>query len=245
MSQYLFKIFNIFFLCVVIRKIEEDDVSFDVLLHVMEATKYHVYRLANKNLISLDVMKNLVSATNFQSERERGTINGCRSVIWSNFHEAGHKVALSFAKPAISYSPKCSVWYFIFGKNLRHHRRNETFGRRPLPDERQALLTCYGLSTIPFYAIYVAEMYRENKEFHNSSSMYYDLYNAKPKNINTLLKLAKGLIGMKQFEKALTCLNYVEEQNPNNVVLLHYKGIYYQSQHDIQVMLIMINFFII
>lgn len=220
---------HVFFL--IYRQIETEEISCKVLFHVMEATKFHVYSILEKKVEAAKIMANLSDSRTFKTNAEIGTINGCKTIAWLMFHEAAYKTAMPFARLAVSQGPDCPLWHLMLGKTCRHFRREGGFINQPSTVEINSYLRSYQLSKNPFYAISVAQMHKENREYNECNKICLNLYNQNPTNIVIRLRLALIFIRSKHFEQAKSCLDYVEKHSPKNSMFLHYKGLYLQKFH--------------
>ena len=185
-------------------------------------------------------MDDLSDLQSLCSPLDESTLEGCKSIAWLSFHEAGHKFAMHHVEKASSSSPNCALWHFLLAKCHRYVRKTTGSLRKTSKEERQAFLRCFKLSARPFYAIFVAQMHRENGNVQVSRKMYLDIYEDCLKKsdivcVSVLLRLALLFTRSKDFTKANACLERVQKVKPKDSLFLHYKGIYLATIKDFKV----------
>lgn len=164
------------------------------------------------------------------------TLNGCKSVAWSVFHESGMENAISFARAALQDNPNCPMWHFILGKNLRRFRRSQqAISSYPSTEEMTAFATAYNLAKNPLFGIYLAQAYQENRDILVSDKYLMDVFEMKSKNCKIQLRLALSFLRKRKFDQAKACLDYAEKHIPDSSMFLHYKGMYYMKLNDFEV----------
>ena len=212
-----------------------------MLKHVKQATAYHVLHLSGDSSKAAElIMAVLTDSQSLRSPLDQSTLEGCKSIAWQSFHEAGFEFALRHVKKASSLSPNCALWHFLRAKCHRYARRLVDFSGKPNDEERREFLHCRELSARPFYAIFVAQMHRENGDIGACQQMYHDIYEDCLKKsavvcVGALLRLALVFTRSKDFKRANACLVRVEKIKPKNSMFLHYKGIYLMKTRNFKV----------
>lgn len=188
----------------------------------------------------LDEAFDKVKDVKFSTLKDESTIDACISIAWSKYHRIGSKNAEKFIREALSKNPKCDLWYFILAKNLRRQRRDNSIAARPNDEEITCFITAYQLSKNEVFELFVAQMYRELRLKNEAKKIYtkiYDNQKIDDTNVNctVLLRLALGFIRLEDYQKAKDCLDRVEKKNPNQSMLIHYRGIYYMKKRMFKV----------
>lgn len=214
---------------------EREQVCIDTVNHIIQSTKYHV-------LVKLE---NFVGNDNSQEKLKPfeplvsvisiSTLNGCKSMAWSIFHETGMKKATSFARLASFGNQRCSMWHFMLGKNVRRFRRETAFSSFPSEEEVSSFLKAYEIWKNPQYGIYVAQVYTEKDEYELAKEVYMEVFRAFPRNIKIQLRLALVLLRERDLPKAKLCLDFVEQHCPESPMYLHYRGLFYKKKDNYEV----------
>ncbi|KAJ8674970.1 hypothetical protein QAD02_010756 [Eretmocerus hayati] len=213
---------------------EKRGVSIKVLRHIAEATEYEIYKLIGNKSETEKILKNITDSNDFLRDIEVATVHGCKSIMYSCFHEAGHEAAIKYAKLATSVYSECALWYYILGKNLRRARRTQDGKLEPSHEEKEALNKCRALSDEYFYSIYVAQMYREEKHFDKCKKIYTEIYHKKPSGTTVNLRLARAFIQFQDYEKAEKCFDRVESRCSSSSMYHHYKGLYFKKKDNLK-----------
>ena len=221
------------------RQIQKEGISTRVLQHVKRATEYHLHRLAGDQSAAALVMDALVDSRTLNSPEDQSTMEGCKSIAWLSFYEARHETGLKHAELAASGSPECPLWHYLRAKGYRYARRCSNFSRSPSEKERQAFLRCRELSSRPYYALHVANMYGEAGVYKMAYPIYLDIYEECMRTlnvnwVNTMLRLALVFMrrknnqenGFEDRTRAWNCLHFAEKIDPKNSIFLQYKAKY-------------------
>lgn len=169
---------------------------------------------------------------------DRSTLNGCKSIAWSKYKEAGEfgiKNVIEFSQLSIKDNGNCDVWHFVLGKNLRRLRRMENFLTKPTKKEELAFQKAYQLSKEPTFGIYLAQMHKEKRDRNRALKIYKEIYNSKPESASINLRLALGFIRLGCLPLAKKCLDFAESRVPDDSMFLHYKGIYLENTKNFKV----------
>ncbi|XP_008217069.1 uncharacterized protein LOC100679025 [Nasonia vitripennis] len=214
-------------------QLEGEQVSVDTVNHILQSTKYHVLLklqdFMGEENISREELKRVepsVSVTNIS------TLNGCKSIAWSIFHETGMEKAITFARLASLGNQRCSLWHFVLGKNLRRFRRETAFSTNPSQKEVNSFLKAYEIHRNPLYGIYLSQTYSENNQNERSKEVYMKVFREKPESIKIQLRLALCFLRAMDLPKAKLCLDYVEQYTSDSTMYLHYRGKYYKKLDD-------------
>ncbi|OXU24728.1 hypothetical protein TSAR_000089 [Trichomalopsis sarcophagae] len=214
-------------------QLEREQVSVDTVNHILQSTKYHVLLkledFMKEEIISRKELKHVepsVSVTNIS------TLNGCKSIAWSIFHETGMEKAISFARLASLGNQSCSLWHFVLGKNLRRFRRETSFLTNPSQKEVNSFLKAYEIHRNPLYAIYLALTYSEDEQNERSKEVCVEVFRKKPESVKIQLKLALCFLREMDLPKAKVCLDFVEQYASDSTMYLHYRGKYYMKLND-------------
>lgn len=97
----------------------------------MQATKYYVYKKKGDDLKAQEALKYIIESEKFKDMIDFSTIDGCKSIAWSTFHETECVKAISHAQAAIELNSNCPAWYYLLSKNLRRERRRLHPNTRP------------------------------------------------------------------------------------------------------------------
>lgn len=178
------------------------------------------------------------------NEKEKSTLIACRSIAWSKYHRLGAGEAEKFIRKAIEENPKCDLWYFILGKNLRRKRRDSAFASSPCKEEADSFLKAYEMSENPVYGIFLAQMYREERKESKAIAMYEKVFRTNPTSCTILLRLALGFIRMGTYDRAQICLDKVAAKYPTSSMYLHYRGIFHLKQRQYKVSYNVINWLV-
>lgn len=200
--------------------------------HILLSTEYHL--LLRTGRPTYDLLAQIHGACQIREPTSRGTLNGCKSIAWSHFYEAGMEPAIRYASLASRQTDRCPTWHFMLGKNLRRQRRADKI-LRPIQQEVKAFTRAYELSRNPHYGIYLGQMYRENRQLEVSRKVYLQLYEDRPSCSNIQMRLALGFVRQRDFHRAKQCLDYAEKICPESSMFLHYKGIYHQKTKNYEV----------
>lgn len=207
------------------RVLKKNSVSVKVLHHIIQATKYYVYKKNGNELAMKKVFLNIVDSVEFKDTVDLSTIDGCKAIAWSTFHEVECVKAISYARSAIEQNSKCPLWYYILTKNLRRQRRLN-FPSPLLAEEKKSISKCCELSTNNFYKLLYAQILHDDGQYGASVKVYLEIHQSNPISVNIQLQLALAFLRNQSYRKAKLCLDYVQNHQPDNKVFVHYKGIY-------------------
>lgn len=210
------------------------EISSSVAEYVYRATSCFVYKKFNM-IKEFNEAFAKVKDVNFSSLKDKSTIDACRSIAWSKYHQIGTKNAEKFIRQALDNNPKCDLYCFILAKNLRRQRRNNCIDSKPGAEEVDNFTKAYKLSKNQVYELFVAQMHREAGEMNKSKKIYEKIFYSDSKSNTVLLRLALGFIRLREFRKAEVCLDQVKGKNPNQSMYLHYRGIYLMKQKRFKV----------
>lgn len=208
----------------------DPEISTEAAIYVTKALEGFVYLKFGKK----DELKKLLKEINDSKwakddKKFKSTLIGCKSLAWSIYHQHGARKAEKFIREAIKINSNCHLWHFILGKNLRRIRRDSNFGSKPKEEEIASFKKGYELSSNPVYGIFIAQMHRENNDHYNAAQMYEKIVKSNPQSTNILLRSALGLIRLRKFDLAKTCLDKVGKENSSGSMFSHYMGIYYMK----------------
>ena len=174
-----------------------------------------------------------------KNAKDRSTLNGCKSIAWSKYKEAGKsgiEKAIQFAELAIKDNPDFAVWHFMAAKNIRRQRRQlQQLNSKPSLKEEKGFERAYELSKKPIYGIFFAQLHKEKRNLPKALSIYKKIFHTKPDSCSIRLRLALGFMRQKELKMAKECLDYVEERFPDDGMFLHYKGIYLETLRNYKV----------
>lgn len=232
-SDFFFRI-NFFFFS---REIQKENVSVNVLRHIVQATKYYVYEKKGNELGMEEVLKEIEDPEKFKKMLvDSSTIDGCKAIAWSTFHESQCQKAIAYAQSAIEQNSDCPLWYYLLSKNLRRERRRFNHSASPSSEEFGSISKCYELSSRDYYKLLYAQTLHDRREYGESKKMYLEIYESNPASVNIQLRLALAFIRDGRYVEAKSCLDYAEKHRPENQMFLHYKGIYMkQVEKDLEV----------
>lgn len=217
----------------------EKDVSLQVLENVYKGTKCFLLFEENEFDEIDKILKTLNEDINYnENAKDRSTLNGCKSIAWSKYKDAGIdslKTALNFADEAIKDNLNCDVWHFMAGKNLRRIRRLGNFLSKPTRLEQSKFQRAYELSKEPTFGIYLAQLYKELNYRDQALKTYKEIYYSHPESSSINLRLALGFIRLGQLPLAKNCLDFAEKRVPDDSMFLHYKGIYLETSKNFKV----------
>ena len=221
-------------------QIQDEGISTKALEHVKQATAYHVLHLfgySDEAALIMAVLTDSCQALN--TSLDQSTLEGCKSIAWMSFHEAGHEFARRHVEKASSSSPSSALWHFLRAKSLRYIRKFVECSWEPSDEERRAFLCCRELSDRPFYAISVAQMHWDNHDSEICQNMYREIYedclNKSEVSGGILLQLAVWFMRSKDLTRANVCLERVQKIKPNNPTFLHYKGNFFIKTENFKV----------
>lgn len=220
-----------------VKQKHENNISLNVLENIYNCTKCFVLFEENRFDEIAEILSNLNENVNCTSNAiDRSTLNGCKSIAWSKYKEAGElviKSALNYINLAIEDNKNCDVWYFILGKNLRRQRRVNNFLAHPTKKEEMSFQKAYELSKEPTFGIYFAQLHKEKRSPQRALKIYKEIYSTKPESTTINLRLALGFMRLdNNFQLAKECLDYAEKRIPDDSMFLHYKGIYLENKKD-------------
>lgn len=176
-----------------------------------------------------EVLKIIEKSQILQNDLDLSTIDGCKSIAWSIFHDAKCYNAIHNARSAISRNSTCPLWHYLLAKNLRRKRKND-FQLDPVPEEIFSVTKCCELSSNFFYKLLRAQIFHEEKNYAQSMKIYVEIYQTKPESVSAQLQLAWVFIRNKEFMHAKLCLDYIEKHIPENRMFLYYKGKYVKEK---------------
>lgn len=216
---------------------QKEGISTAVVYCILQTTQYCTFMGLDRCVEADEVANKLKNIPLENNAINLSTLNGCKSVAWSVFHESGMEKAIQFAREAIKYYPDCPMWHFILGKNLRRFRRSQqAVSSYPSTEEIQAFVIAYNMTKNALFGIYVAQAYQENRDILISDKYLMDIYEMKSKNCKIQLRLALMFMRKKEFNKTKSCLDFVEKHIPDSSMFLHYKGMYYMKLNDYEVL---------
>ncbi|KAJ8687076.1 hypothetical protein QAD02_022870 [Eretmocerus hayati] len=210
------------------RMLEKDEISIEVVEHIMRSTQYHLYVKLGRMEEAEDIIQKLQDSFSFKSKKELATIYGCKSISWYQFGIREKHAAL-LARTAVMINPQCSAWQHQLGRTLCNTRRTKLHGP-PTDEEVGSLLKAYELSNNPYYAIKAALALKENKRYDEENKILAQVYEMEPKHPSIRLRLALCFLGKWDFNKAKKCLDYVETKIPESPLLLHHRGLFYEKK---------------
>ncbi|XP_014235775.1 uncharacterized protein LOC106658377 [Trichogramma pretiosum] len=216
---------------------EQKVYSIDVLMHIKDATAYHIYSMIGKKEKAKEMEMKIKDANNFKSDIEKGTIVGCQALATKLLDEKKQipDISLKLAKLASSYVPNCALWHYVIAECLRMQRRFHNFSANISEEETNEYLKCYELSESDHFYMCVARLYRESNNWEKCSDMYNSLYLKEPTSLRTRLSLVLFFLSSKDFVKAKDCLDYIEKILPpkkSNKTYYHYLARYYEKTRN-------------
>ncbi|XP_058800452.1 uncharacterized protein LOC131669535 [Phymastichus coffea] len=209
------------------------EVSSKIVYSVLQATKCFVYLRLNMEK-ELDLVYQNFEHIDEMNNKEKSTLLGCKAICWSIYHRAGSEVAEQLIREAMKLNGNCDMWHFILAKNLRRQRRDySSLFDRPDCEERESFLKAYNISKNPNYGIFVAQMYRESRQYKEALKIYNNIFASFDCLCSSvLLRLALGFISQKKWQKAKACLDKAEKTDAKNSMYLHYRGIYFLKREE-------------
>ncbi|CAB0030423.1 unnamed protein product [Trichogramma brassicae] len=214
---------------------EQKVYSFDVLMHIKDATAYYIYSMIGLKEKAKEMESKIKDANDLKSDIEKGTKVGSRAIASGLFYEKSVDTCIELAKQASSYSPNCALWHYFTAKCLRIKRRYNNFSAMVSEEEKKEFLKCYELSQSLDYRICIARMYKESKNWKKCSEIFNEIYMQKPTRQKDRLILALSFINSKDFSKAKDCLDYIESTVPpekRSKTYYHYLAKYYEANED-------------
>lgn len=219
----------------------EPEISMDVIEHILKSTMCFVYlKLGEKkNLIkTFEEVKHL--ELHFDAKKS-STLLGCKGISWHKFERKKEGKAEIFFRQAIKDNPNCHFWYFYLGEKLRDIRRDLKITTTPGNEEVECFEKTYQMNQNIQYATWIAQMYRENRNFSKAEEIYEHVFETilkKETTASILLRLALGFIQLKQFKKAKACLDRVKKSTSRRSMYNHYMAIYNlkQNRHQVSIL---------
>lgn len=212
----------------------DPQISIDAVHHVVKAIQCHVFWKFDKKDKAKQIFKEIKDLKSM-NKIEKSTISACRGICWSVYHTLGKEEAVEYMQKAIKDNPDCDLWYFILGKNLRRIRRDCSVGSTPTDEEVDAFLKAYEKSNNVVYGIFLAQMYREDRQNEKALRMYEKIFYSRPTGHSVYLRLALGFMQLRKLPLAKMCLDKVAVEHPDDSMYLHYQGIYYMKLKNWQV----------
>ncbi|KAJ8681781.1 hypothetical protein QAD02_017573 [Eretmocerus hayati] len=207
---------------------DEQEISHDVVRHVVYATYAFIFSKAHKG-VELERVLSKIEDVNISDKKAKSTLLGCKGICWSVVHNLTdpHK-AKHFLRTAIQENPKYHLWYFVVGRIGRAERRDLNHGIFKDAKEILSFETAYSLSQKPIYGLFLAQAYKERRiERERSLEIFEEIFQQQPEETAILLRLALGFLKYNKLERAKECLDNVSDPGTKASMFFHYKGLYY------------------
>lgn len=214
----------------------------EAVTFVLRSTKCFVY-LRLKMETELKRLLADTKAINSSEKKQTSTVKACKSIAWSNYRLHGTTKAIKFIREAIANNSDCDLWHFMLGKMLRRKRRDEKFNGMPDSEEMESFKKAFNTMKNPVYGVFLAQVYREQRNMRLSLTMYERVLRDKPESDTLLLRMALGFMNLKDFEKAKFCLDKAAKNSGDKSMFLHYKGLYHFKQRQYRVGLLRQNLY--
>lgn len=225
---------NIFHGLILLHFSAHEEISMKAVLCVLRATKCFAF-LRLKMETELKQILIEIKSIDSSKKKQTSTIKACKSIAWCNYRLCGTAEAIKFIREAIADNSNCDLWHFILGYTLRRQRRDEQFNSKPDAEETQSFQKAYDMMKNPIYGVFLAQLYREEKNTRMSKRMYEKVMRESPQSDTAFLRIALGYMNLQDFKTAKFCLDKVAENCSKRSMYLHYRGLYHLKQHQYRV----------